>query len=552
MEIELNKAPATLIVGKNGSGKTTMLDALSFVLFGKPYRNINKPLLINSINRRECLVEIEFRAGRSHYKVVRGMKPSVFEIYKNNKLIEQDARALDYQDQLEKSILTMNFKTFKQIVIQGQKSSVPFMRLTAADRRDIIEDLLDIQIFSYMNVIVKQKMVELNETVYNIENDINVIDVKIESNRKYLEELKTSNEARIEKNLDELTENKRHKEEAMAAAVRIQQTIDELSEKITDVERILDKRKKLHELEVKIDGNLNKFQKEIKFYETNDNCPTCHQDIDETFKQCRIAERQNKLGEMRKGLDELGKQLNIVNERLDDIQGIQSDIRKEQIELVKINTSIAAINKYINKLQDEIKILKHADGPNTEITGDLEALEKEKDLLAKKKEKVIEDSGYYEIAASLLKDTGIKTKIIRQYLPIINKQINKYLGEMDFFVNFTLDENFTESIKSRFRDEFAYESFSDGEKQKIDLALLFTWRDVAKIKNSINTNLLIFDEVFDSSLDTDATEDLFKILNILSQGSNLFIISHKEDILVDKFSSVIRFNKVNNFSQMVT
>jgi len=549
-EIDLAKSSNTLIVGTNGSGKSTILDALTFALFGKPFRKINKPQLPNSINNSECLVEIEFTIGKKNYKVIRGIKPNVFEIHVDGVLLNQDASSRDYQEVLENSILKLNFKSFTQIVILGSASFTPFMQLSAADRRAIIEDLLDIQIFSSMNTLVKQKLVLLKDEITKNKYSMDLIAEKIKMQRQNIEDMKKHNDAEIEKKKQEITESETQISKLQSDIDLIQKHVDSLMSSISDKPVLEGKHKKLIQLDTKIEGNITKIKKDIDFYNGNDNCPTCKQEIDSAFKETTILDRSRKLSEQQTGLNEVNKEIDKVNTRLNAIKAVLQDITNHNSELVKKNTSITAINNYVAKLNKEISELsKKKEGVEQENVKLTELKEELKKVIARQEELSIEKQ-YYEYSSNLLKDTGIKTKIIKQYLPIMNKLINKYLQSMDSYINFNLNENFEETIKSRFRDDFSYHNFSEGEKMRIDLAILFTWRQVAKLKNSTNTNLLILDEVFDGSLDTMGTEEFLKLMYEMSSDTNVFVISHKGDQLFDKFESVIKFVKKGNFSQI--
>jgi len=550
-EVDLNQSTNTLIIGQNGAGKSTILDALTFGLFGKPFRKINKPQLLNSINNSNCVVEIEFSIGKKEYKIIRGIKPNVFEIYCNNVLVNQDAKAKDYQEHLEKFILKWNLKAFTQIVVLGSASFVPFMQLTPADRRTIIEDLLDIQIFSSMNNIVKNKISAIKDSQKDYEYQIKLINEKIQLQKQNLEEHRKNFESEIQKKKEEGIKNQEFVEKTTRDIELIQKHIEQLQNSISDEKNIHSKSTKIVTLQSKLSDNIKKLNKEIDFFEKNNDCPTCHQIITHDTKTNHITTKKDKIQEIDVASEKLSDELNKLHSRLDQIQKIQKHINEHNSEVVKLNTQIFSVNKYNIKLIEEIKSLEQ----NTFFTeNDNEKLKTLNDEL-----KNAETNGnelsvqkqYHEFAATLLKDTGIKTKIIKQYLPIMNKLINKYLTAMDFFVNFNLNENFEETIKSRHRDVFSYASFSEGEKMRIDLALLFTWRQIAKLKNSTNTNLLILDEVFDSSLDGVGTEEFMKLLNTLDNNTNVFVISHKGDQLFDKFRSVIRFEKKNNFSQVV-
>ena len=550
-EIKLDKSTNTLIVGNNGAGKSTILDALCFSLFGKPFRKINKPNLINSINNSNTVVEVEFTIGKKHYKVIRGIKPNVFEIYNNGVLLNQDARAKDYQDFLEKFILKFNFKSFTQIVILGSASFVPFMQLSPADRRTIIEELLDIQIFTSMNGLIKERMAGIKDESSKNKYAMELASEKIKMQKQNIDEHKKNNDDEIEKKKSEITTNEEYIVKINKDIQLIQKHIDVLTKKIQDKSSVDSKSKKLVQLEAKLETNIKKVEKDIAFYHNNDNCPTCKQTIDDEFKQVQVNESEAKVSLQKKALQELGTEYNKMQARLNVILDITKHITEHNNEIVKHNSTLSSINTYVAKLNKEIIELGNKKQNLTEENDKLKELKTELASYVKRQEELSIEKHYHEYAASLLKDNGIKTKIIKQYLPIINKLVNKYLKAMDFFVNFNLNENFEETIKSRHRDEFTYSNFSEGEKMRIDLALLFTWRQVAKMKNSTNTNLLILDEVFDSSLDIVGTDEFLKLIHEMGTDTNIFVISHKGDQLFEKFRSIIKFQKVNNFSQVI-
>jgi DNA repair exonuclease SbcCD ATPase subunit len=550
-KITLNQSPNTLIIGHNGAGKSTVLDALCFGLFGKPFRKINKPQLLNSINTNDCVVEVEFSIGTKQYKVIRGIKPNTFEIYCNGSLVNQDAKAKDYQEHLEKFILKLNYKSFTQVVILGSASFVPFMQLSPGDRRAIIEDLLDIQIFSSMNGVVKEKMSEFKDTITKIKYDINLAQEKINLQKLNIEEHKQANEEEVKRKQEEIANNQSQLEQLAADNELIQKHIDILSKKIGNEKTSLEnKSKKLLQLETKVENNIKKNEKDVTFYESNDNCPTCKHPLEEEFKQQQITERKQKLVQQKTGLTEIKNEISTISQQMDEITRVIDNVSKHNSQIVGNNSTITSIRKYIDKLNREITELSNKKVNLEEDNKKLVELKAELTALNTEHEKLTNEKMYYDFAATLLKDTGIKTKIIKQYLPIMNKLINKYLTAMDFFVNFNINENFEETIKSRHRDEFSYANFSEGEKMRIDLALLFTWRQIAKLKNSTNTNLLILDEVFDSSLDTVGTEEFLKLIHEMGTDTNIFVISHKGDQLFDKFRSVIKFEKKNNFSRI--
>lgn len=549
-EIQLNKHNNTLIVGENGAGKSTILDALTFALFGKPYRNINKPQLVNSINNKDCLVELIFSIADKQYLIRRGIKPNVFEIYVDGDLLNQSASSKDYQEILEKMIIKMNYKSFTQIVILGATSFTPFMQLSASDRRAVIEDLLDIQIFSNMNVIVKEKLSSLKDEANEIKIRLQNVKEKIDLHKSHLDEMKKNNQEMIERKQKEIANNNLLVAQTKSEIISTQEQIDTLIHTISDHSEMLKRNQKLTSLEAKIDANKGKVEKEITFYNDNDNCPTCKQEIDSEFKTAAIAECNHKVSELNQGLEKLKEEQNAILQRLNNIAQTNKTLQTLESNITKYNSDLNNIRKYITVLEREVEDLSS----HKIVSGDVE--EQSKKLLeeltsyVERRKVVTEEKQYYDIAAQLLKDGGIKSKIIKQYLPIINKLVNKYLAAMDFFVNFNMDEEFKETIKSRHRDDFSYENFSEGEKQKIDLALLLTWRSVARLKNSVNTNLLILDETFDSSLDAKGTDALLQILHTMPDNTNIFVISHK-DQLHDKFTQAIRFEKKQNFSRMI-
>ena len=549
-EIKLDNNQNTLIVGNNGSGKSTMLDALCFGLFGKAFRNINKPSLLNSINNKDCIVEIEFDTNNKSYKVIRGIKPNVFEIYQNGELLNQDAAARDYQEILEKTILKLNYKSFTQIVILGSASFTPFMQLSSSDRRAIIEDLLDIQIFSTMNGILKDKLSNNKDLTSNKKYDIDLSQQKFELQEKYIKELKQNNDDKVKEYEEEVHSNQSVIQTLHDETANLNTQVSTYQTSVEEKTSVENKLKTITKLESQIESTISKYRKDISFFQHNDDCPTCRQTIAIGFKETEIANLTTKAAECEHGLTELEKKLLAEQNKLNGITEVQKKIQALQIKIATNNTSITETNKYIAKVQKQIEELKQSKVVSEQEQKELKELKDSLSLLQEELKELIQDKTYYEVASGLLKDTGIKTKIIKQYLPIINKLVNKYLASLDFFVNFNLDESFKETIKSRHRDEFTYNNFSEGEKQRIDMALMLTWRAVAKLKNSSNTNLLILDEVFDSSLDTGGTEELMKILHMLD-GVNLFVISHKGDILQDKFSNVIKFEKVKNFSRIL-
>ena len=549
-EIILDDEASTLVIGGNGSGKSTFLDAICFALFGKPFRNINKAQLINTINQKDAIVEVEFTTSGKSYKIIRGIKPNIFEIYCDGKLITQSAAVKDYQEHLEKFILKLNYKSFTQIVILGSASFTPFMQLAAAERRSIIEDLLDIQIFSRMNSVLKDKVSTLKDDLNTGKYSMDLIKEKITMQTKYINNIKQNKQNQIDVYSDNISAEVENIKTYTATGAAVSLEISALEDSVADKESNAKMVTKYSGLKDNLNKTALKVDKDIKFYAENDDCPTCKQTLTEAFKSDMIDERKAKLTQVIDGMKSLSLKNAEVTARQDEIIQILKDVVAQEKTFNAIQSQIIVSQSYIDKTRKEIVNLSAETG-NIEVEqSKLTGLEKACADHESNIRELTDKRSYFDVAATLLKDTGIKTKIIRQYIPVINKLVNKYLATMDFFVNFNLDESFKETIKSRHRDEFSYASFSEGEKQRIDMALMLTWRAVAKMKNSANTNILILDEVFDSSLDTNGTEDLMKILGMLDD-TNLFVISHKGDILQDKFRNVIKFEKVNNFSRMI-
>jgi DNA repair exonuclease SbcCD ATPase subunit len=549
-EVFLDKYNNTLIVGENGAGKSTILDALTFALFGKPYRNINKPQLVNSINAKECLVELKFSIAENEYTIRRGIKPNVFEIFLNDELMNQDAKAKDYQDMLERMIIKMNYKSFTQIVILGAASFTPFMQLAAADRRAVIEDLLDIQIFTSMNIVVKDKLSELKGLISETKIRLDNVKEKIELHKAHLDEMKKNNADMVEKKKADITTHVDNLAALNDQKTQLEADIESLLQQVVNYDSLVEKEKKLNTFEARIDANKGKLEKEIRFYNTTDQCPTCKQNINTDFKAVTIEECNKTMEEYSDGLAKLKDQKDAIVVQIQAIKSTQRNINRLETDLATVNSSISHTRRYIRKLEEEVEELASPKKMSADSKEQSEKLVQELTDLLNQRKTANEEKQYYDVAAQLLKDGGIKTKIIKQYLPVINKMVNKYLASMDFFVNFNIDEEFKETIKSRHRDDFSYENFSEGEKQKIDLALLLTWRSIARLKNSVNTNLLILDETFDSSLDAKGTDSLMQILQTLPNNTNVFVISHK-DQLFDKFTNAIRFEKKQNFSRIV-
>jgi len=549
-EILLDKSKSTLIVGENGSGKSTIIEALSFGLYGKPYRNINKPQLINSITGKGMLVEVEFSIGKKEYLVRRGIKPNIFEVYLNGTMINQNSDIREYQEMLEKTILKMNHKSFTQIVVLGSANYVPFMQLSAGERRAVIEDLLDIQIFSVMNTLLRDKINLNKNSIRDSEYKIELIEQKIALQNKHIQSLQTNNESLIQTKQDLLNDLEERINQTELKTSNLVSKIEELNSNISDQDKTLKKKSKLLELEAQLETKIKNLKREIKFFHDHDNCPTCKQGIDHDFKSKTIEARDNKSNEVSEALSKLEQEISNVNERIEEITKINSEITSLNSIISNNNADIRSWSNSIKTLTKEIESIRtNTDHIDTYLV-EIEEHKKELNRSIKDKYKLIDEREILEVSSSLLKDTGIKTRIIRQYIPVINKLVNKYLSALDFFVNFELDEKFTETIKSRFRDEFSYASFSEGEKFRIDISLMLTWRTIAKLRNSASTNLLIMDEVFDSSLDVGGTEEFLKILDTIGPENNIFVISHKGDILHDKFHSVIKFEKHSNFSRI--
>jgi len=548
-ELDLIENKTTLIVGENGAGKSTILDALSFGLFNKPYRKVNKPQLLNSITQKELVVEIEFSINQYNYKIVRGIKPNIFELYRDNVLLNQDAASRDYQEVLEKQILKISHKSFCQVVVLGSASFVPFMQLPAQARRDIIEDLLDLQIFTSMNALLKEKISTNNDEIGNCTTEKKVSKSKLDMLKSHALSIQTDNKKIIEEKLSKIESTN-----ALIDSTRIEITEiiakgKALKERLADQDTMKARLEKLDKFRIQLKSKVANAEKTINFFHDNDNCPTCKQGIDHEFKDETIKTKSDQIIEIESGMQKLEDERKKVLAKLEEYSQINNEIHTYNLQTSKLNTKISGWNENISDWTHEIDMIKSRSVQSQNVQ-EIEDIEKSLKQLEKLFNELHDEKVVLQTAASILKDGGIKAKIIKQFIPIINKFINKYLTAMDFFVNFELNEQFAETIRSRFRDDFSYASFSEGEKMRINLAILFTWRAVSKLRNSINTNLLIMDEVFDSSLDSNGTEEFFKILQTLTADTNTFIISHKTDQLYDKFEKVIRFEKHKNFSKM--
>ena len=549
--INLSKSPTTLIVGQNGAGKSTLLDALSFGLFGKPHRDINKKQLMNSINRKATEVTVEFDIGGSQFKIVRGIKPTKFEIWQNGNMINQASNVRDYQKFLESNILKLNHKSFHQVVVLGSSSFIPFMQLPAWSRRQVIEDLLDINIFSKMNQLLKERNAKIREDLVDINHNIDLFKAKIDGQSKYIKDLQSLNEEQIDKKRESIEVYKNDIKEIFEESKELGKNLTTLiSGEEKNYKFFNDKMSDMKAYDKDFNNKINTLVADARFFEENDNCPTCDQEISDYIKAEKLGGLKEQAKHVQDQKNHLLKEVNTLEKEGKEILNSLNQLRQKQTKINSNNEKIAVLQKEVGKTQKEIDNLQNQSGDVKTAKKEMTSLRKKKDTSTEKKLAYVEERTYNEVIGEMLKDTGIKTKVIKQYLPVMNRLINQYLQVLDFFVAFHLDENFAETIRSRHRDTFNYASFSEGEKQRIDLALLFTWRQIAKMKNSASTNLLVLDETFDSSLDMDGIDNLTKILDTLEDGSNVFIISHKGDVLENKFRSKIEFFKDRNFSKI--
>jgi len=551
-EVDFTESKTSLIIGTNGSGKSTILDALTFALFNKPFRKITKGQLVNTINEKECIVEIEFSVGKIEWKVVRGIKPNVFEIYKNDKILDQNSAANDQQKWLEEQVLKLNYKSFTQIVVLGSASFVPFMQLTAPNRREVIEDLLDIKIFSVMGLILRERIRGSNERLRELSIRNNLVEEKIDMQKSFIEEIEATGKKDISEKKKKLEEING---EINAYEGELEYLSDELNVLNKDVEMFSGSNKKLRKLgnlRGKLSQKVSTITEEHKFFTDNTVCPTCTQSIDEAFRIDRINDAKSKAKELEQGYKELEEAIRLEEERENQFKEFTSEASKLTHEISKTTTRISGLENQTRDIEQEIQRIREQRESRTTERHALDKLIGELEALQKDQSKENENNIYNDFAYSLMKDGGVKSKIIKRYLPLMNQQINKYLQLMDFYINFSLDEEFKETVKSPVHDKFVYESFSEGEKMRIDLALLFTWREIARMKNSANTNLLILDEIFDSSLDGFGTEYFTKIIKYVVSDANVFVISHKTEDLIDSFDRVIRFEKTKGFSKLLS
>ena len=549
VEIDLRKSQLTLMIGANGSGKSTMLDALCFALFNRPFRLIKKEQIVNTINNGDTVVELEFQIGTKMFKIIRGIKPNIFEIYSDGVLLNQDASSIDYQNVLEDQILRLNYRAFKQIAVLGSSSYQPFMQMRPRHRREVVEEILDIRVLSHMDILTRNQQTDLGKKIIEARHQCDLIESKHELESKHFEDLKNRSMGDIDIKNSKLQQNNDAKEQYLRKTQKLNEEYNQLSITIANKQKEDSKLKQLEKLETKIEQNLDTHQKNLKFFEENDNCPTCTQKIQPEFRDEKIDYEKKKLVTLNDGMKDLVTEISKVENKITDFNKISEKMYDINIEMSKLNTSINEINKFSDSLHNEILLLEGKEEDTKSLETKLELLKTQLQETKLELSKISEEKKYLDVIREVLSDKGAKAKIIKKYLPIMNTLINQYLQSMDFFINFHLDEEFNETVKSRHRDVFDYNSFSEGEKMRIDLALVFTWRAIAKMKNSANTNLMVLDEIFDSSLDGQGTDDFFKIVRKMD-NQNIFIISHKGDILFDKFTNIIKFDKEHNFTRL--
>jgi len=551
IEINMDEARSTLCHGVNGAGKSTFIEAISFALYGKSFRKTNKPQLVNSINKKDMLVEIEFVANNREYMIRRGMKPNIFEIFENGKLLNQESATKDYQEILEKSILKMNHKSFSQIVVLGSANYTPFMQLSASARRDLIEDLLDIQVFSTMNILLKDKISAAKEDLTTVRYNIDITKEKIELQKEYIRKIRQNAKTVIKEKKAKIKENNLLVNAYTDKISEILIEIEKCNRAIADSDETLKKKSTMVDMQRQIQSKIAKIIKEISFYDENKTCPMCKQGIDHDFHSDIQDENRKKENEFRSAATLISKKILEIDKKIDVIHGVNNEIQGWNLKIAGYNQSISGVNKYTSELQKEILELQNKEEFDDNELQKLEELTETLTKYESQKEEILAHKATLDVASMILKDGGIKSKIIKQYIPVINKLINKYLAQMEFVVDFNLDENFNETIKSRYRDEFSYASFSEGEKARIDVALLFTWRAISKLRNSNNTNILVLDEIGDSSLDSSGAEEFIKILQDLAGDTNIFMISHRAGDIQDKFDRTIEFVKDKNFTRLV-
>ncbi len=547
ISVNLDESPTTLVIGKNGSGKSTLLDALCFVLFNRPFRIIKKDQIVNSINDGDCEVEVTFKVGTKQYKVIRGIKPNKFEIYEEGHLINQDASNVDYQKYLESNIMKLNYRSFIQVVLLGSSSYEPFMKMKPRYRRDVVEEILDIKVFTQMDLILRSQQSDLAKKVLEVRHSCDLIDKSFTLTSEHYKSLKNRAGEAEGRSRSKIEQNQEADRQYRLNLQKINEEIIKHKASIENKPKVNKKIKDLTKLEAKIESNLSNHKKTLNFFEENDNCPVCTQNIPTELKSAKVKEEEATITKLENGLQELMSEIASVETKLSDMDAVSKKIQDLNVEVAKINTSLESIKKYSDELSNEL--VSSGEDNIEDLETKLEKLRADLELEEMNLEKVEEEKKYVDVVREILSDRGARANIIKKYLPIMNQLINNYLQDMDFFVSFTLDEEFNETVKSRNRDKFIYNSFSEGEKMRIDLALLFTWRSIAKLKNSTNTNLLILDEIFDSSLDGQGTEDFFKIVRTMP-NENIFIISHKGDILFDKFTNIVKFQKEHNFTQL--
>ena len=550
-ELDLATHKDTLIVGENGAGKSTFLDALSYALYMKPFRKVNNPQLVNSVNKKHLKVEVEFRVGSNGFKVCRGHAPRTFEVYQNGELLNQDAHTKDYQKILEQNILKMNYKSFTQIVVLGSRNFIPFMQLSTTDRRTVIEDLLDIQIFSVMAALLKDKIALNKNELQDIDYQLNLLDDKVKVQEDYISKVQENKDAQLLEIKEKIDETSKQIDEHKLSLDDFVSEADSLYEQCEPLESVSNRVQQFLTLEGQIEKKLTKLRKQLKFYQDNHICDTCGQEIPDDYREEKAQESNTAINETTSGLTQLEEQIQSNSERIETLRDIQNEAKAKEKQAENERTSITILEDILKGLNNEIPEKSFEASDQEEAYARLEHLQEDIEEYKTKRVDLRRKQAVFDTARTLLMDTGIKSRIIKQYVPVMNKLINKYLAAMEFFVDFNLDEDFKETIRSRHRDEFVYASFSEGEKMRIDLALLFTWRAIAKLKNSASTNILIMDEIFDSSLDTQGTDEFLKIIKELTSDTNIIIISHKTDQLLDKFSNVVRFEKYKNFSRIV-